>query len=79
MYGDEPRHKMMRITLKQIMEALADYRHLVHCHRAFVVNLNFVVSMSSRNTGYQLEMFGTDKLIPVSRNNTALVKERLAQ
>lgn len=79
MDGDEPRHKMMRITLKQIMETLADYRHLVHCHRAFVVNLNFVVSMSSRNTGYQLEMFGTDKLIPVSRNNTALVKERLAQ
>lgn len=79
MDGDEPRHKMMRITLKQIMETLSKYSYLVHCHRAFVVNLNFVVSMTSRNTGYQLEIFGNDKLIPVSRNNTALVKERLSQ
>ena len=75
--GDQPSHKTMRITLKQINESLAAERYLVQCHRAFIVNLNFVIAMSNRNTGYQLQLFGTDKQIPVSRTYTPQVKERL--
>ncbi|MGM9772991.1 MAG: LytTR family DNA-binding domain-containing protein [Segatella copri] len=75
--GDQTSHKTMRITLKQINESLANERYLVQCHRAFIVNLNFVIAMSNRNTGYQLQLFGTDKQIPVSRTYTPQVKERL--
>ena len=75
--GDQTSHKTMRITLKQINESLASERYLVQCHRAFIVNLNFVIAMSNRNTGYQLQLFGTDKQIPVSRTYTPQVKERL--
>ena len=75
--GDQTSHKTMRITLKQINESLAAERYLVQCHRAFIVNLNFVIAMSNRNTGYQLQLFGTDKQIPVSRTDTPQVKERL--
>ena len=75
--GDQTSHKTMRITLKQINESLASERYLVRCHRAFIVNLNFVIAMSNRNTGYQLQLFGTDKQIPVSRTYTPQVKERL--
>ena len=75
--GDQTSHKTMRITLKQINESLAAERYLVQCHRAFIVNLNFVIAMSNRNTGYQLQLFGTDKQIPVSRTYTPQVKERL--
>lgn len=75
--NDEPRHKMLRITLKQIKENIGDHAFLVQCHRAFIVNLNFVVTMTSRNAGYQLLLFGTEKLIPVSRNNAAAVKEQV--
>ena len=78
MEADEVRHKMMRITLKQIMESIGGEPFMVQCHRAFIVNLNFVVSMSNRNSAYQLQIFGTDKPIPVSRNNTAEVKEKLS-
>lgn len=74
--NDEPRHKMLRITLKQIKENIGDHTFLVQCHRAFIVNLNFVVAMLSRNSGYQLQLFGTDKLVPVSRNNAAAVKSQ---
>ena len=77
MESDEVRHKMMRITLKQIMESIGSEPFMVQCHRAFIVNLNFVVSMSNRNSAYQLQIFGTDKPIPVSRNNTSVVKEKL--
>ena len=76
--NEEVRHKMMRITLKQIMESIGGEPFMVQCHRAFIVNLNFVVSMSNRNSAYQLQIFGTDKPIPVSRNNTAEVKEKLS-
>ena len=75
--NDEPRHKTLRITLKQIMETIGDLPSFVQCHRAFIVNLNFVIAMSNRTNGYQLQLFGTDKPIPVSRNNTAAVKEKL--
>ena len=78
MDGDNPAHKTLRITLKQIREKLEGMDSFVQCHRAFIVNLNFVVAMSNRNTGYQLQLFGTDKCIPVSRTNTAAVKEKLS-
>ena len=77
MESDEVRQKMMRITIKQIMESIGGEPFMVQCHRAFIVNLNFVVSMSNRNSAYQLQIFGTDKPIPVSRNNTSVVKEKL--
>ena len=76
--NDEPRHKTLRITLKQIMETIGNLPSFVQCHRAFIVNLNFVIAMSARNNGYQLQIFGTEKPIPVSRNNTAAVKEKLS-
>ena len=77
MENDEACHKMLRITLKQIKESIGDLPFMVQCHRAFIVNLNFVISVSDRNSGYQLQVFGTDKMIPVSRNNTSAVKEKL--
>lgn len=70
-------HNTLRLTLKVIKETLHDYDFLVQCHRAFLVNLNFVVSLSKESTGYTLQIFGTEKQIPVSRSNTPLIKEKL--
>jgi len=72
-------HQTMRITLKQLRESLAQIDCLVSCHRAFIVNINFVVSISSRESGgYQLQLFGIDKQIPVSRSYTEEIKNKLA-
>lgn len=73
----ELRHKTLRLTLKVIKETLEGHDFLVQCHRAFLVNLNFVVSLSKESTGYTLHIFGTEKNIPVSRSNTPLIKEKL--
>jgi len=71
-------HKTMRITLKQLRESLANVDCLASCHRAFIVNINFVVSISSRESGgYQLQLFGNDKQIPVSRSYTDEIKQKL--
>lgn len=71
-------HKTLRITLKQLREALAEVDCLMSCHRAFIVNLNFVVSISPRvSGGYQLDVFGCEKQIPVSRTYIEEIKLRI--
>jgi len=73
----ETKHTTLRITLKQIKETLSDYDWIVQCHRAFLVNINFVARLSSHSTGYQIQVFGLDKSIPVSRANTDNMKKLL--
>lgn len=71
-------HATLRITLKQLREQLQQTECLVQCHRAFLVNLNFVRTLSVRSAGtYELELFGSNKRIPVSRANADAMKQRL--
>ena len=75
---DAPRHHTLRITMKQLRESLLDYSFLIPCHRAFLVNLNFVSSLSGRpSTGCSLQLFQVPKTIPVARAYTKEFYERL--
>ena len=76
---NETRHSTLRITLKQIKETLSEFGYIVQCHRAFLVNINFVVSMTARNPGYQLQLFGVEKQLPVSRANNDVIKSALSE
>ena len=76
---NETRHFTLRITLKQIKETLSEFGYIVQCHRAFLVNINFVVSMTARNPGYQLQLFGVEKQLPVSRANNDVIKSALSE
>lgn len=73
----DPKHKTMRITLKQIRESLSSMDYIMQCHRAFLVNINFVIALSGRSSGLQLQIFGMEKMIPVSRANTEEIKQKL--
>ena len=75
--NNEIHHTTLRITLKQTKETLCHFSDIVQCHRAFLVNINFIVKMTDRNSGYQLQLFGIEKQIPISRNNTPVIKQRL--
>lgn len=74
---NEIHHSTLRITLKQVREALAHIDSIVQCHRAFLVNINFIQKITDRNSGYQLQLFGLEKQIPVSRANESIIKEKL--
>jgi len=75
----ETRHKTLRITMKQLRESLASAECLVSCHRAFIVNIHFIVSISTRPTGgYQLQIFGQETQIPVARSYTDEIRQRLS-
>ena len=75
---NEIRHITLRITLKQIKETLSDFGYIVQCHRGFLVNINFVESMTAHNPGYQLQLFGVEKQLPVSRANNDVIKSALS-
>ena len=74
---NEIHHSTLRITLKQVREVLAHIDCIVQCHRAFLVNINFIQKITDRNSGYQLQLFGLEKQIPVSRANESIIKEKL--
>lgn len=70
-------HQMLRLTLKSVKESLSNAGYMVQCHRAFLVNLNFVVQLLHQDTGYSLQLFGVDQQIPVSRSNVEGMKGKL--
>ena len=77
--NDEIHHSTLRITLKQTKSVLADADYILQCHRAFLVNINFIQKITDRNSGYQLQLFGLEKPIPVSRTNENTIKQRLQE
>lgn len=70
---------MLRATSKQVEKMLMDYPMVVRCHRAFLVNLWQVESVTSRAGSMQLLIKHCNDSIPVSRSNISSVKQALAQ
>lgn len=67
----------IRTTIKQLKEDLTGNDFIVQCHRGFLVNLEYVESLEGANGRFFLNMFYTEKKIPVSRTNKTAIKETL--
>ena len=68
----------IRTTIKQLKEDLADYDFIVQCHRGFLVNLEYIESMEGSNGRLFLNLFYSDKKIPVSKAYKTTIKENLS-
>jgi len=66
--GKEMKSILLRNTLKQAEDQLKDNHFMIKCHRAFLVNRNKVVRVKGNSQGLRLILDGTDEEIPVSRN-----------
>jgi len=71
--------KRLRSTLKAIEKILTSYEFMVHCHRAFLVNINFITHIEGNAAGCQIQLFGLQKSIPVSKANIELLRTALAR
>ncbi|NER16175.1 LytR/AlgR family response regulator transcription factor [Spongiivirga citrea] len=60
---------MVRISLKELENQLKDYVHIIKTHRSFLVNSNYINSVSGNAQGYMLSLSGVKDKIPVSRAN----------
>ena len=67
----------IRTTIKQLREDLSGNDFIVQCHRGFLINLDYAESMEGANGRFFLNMFYSDKKIPVSRANKSAIKDAL--
>lgn len=71
--------KLLRGTLKNAREDLRSFTAFYRCHRAWIVNLDRVTSVTGNSQGYRLIIKGTDTIVPVSRNLNEELNNRLAK
>ncbi len=69
--------KRLRSSLKEIEDTLESFPFIVRTHRAFLVNINFITQVSGNSAGYKISMFSTDRILPVSKANVALFREKI--
>lgn len=69
--------KRLRSTLKDLEDMLASYPYIFRIHRAFMVNIHFITQVSGNAAGYKVELFSTNKVLPVSKSNVSLFKEKI--
>jgi len=76
---DKIQHKLLRSTIRQMENELADYPVFIRCHRTFIVNVNRILHVSGNAQGYKLSLCGTNEQIPVSRTYMQNLKDALGK
>ena len=76
-HNNEPRQTRLRGTLHNVEETLKRHDFIVHIHRAFLVNINYVTEVTGNSNGYRIRMLGMDNLLPVSRANIESFKNAM--
>ena len=68
---------LVRSTLGRLENDVEGYSGLIRCHRAFLVNLDYLESFRGNAQGLQLRLKHSQNEIPVSRNMVAKIKKLL--
>lgn len=69
--------KLLRCTMKQAENSVMDCPFIIRCHRAFLVNIRWVVKVDGNSQGFRLSLQGCEEEVPVSRAYTDEVKFRI--
>lgn len=70
-------YKQIRSTIKQMEESLQNHPMFIRCHRAFIVNINYISNAEGNAQGYQLTLSNVPLEIPVSRTYLKNIKDAL--
>ncbi len=68
---------LVRSTMGRLEDDVVACPRLIRCHRAFLVNLDFLESFRGNAQGLQLRLKHSQNEIPVSRNMVAKIKKLL--
>ena len=69
----------LKMTLKEAREELRKYTAFYRCQKRWVVNLDYVLSLSANARGYLLDLKGCNIKVPVSRNLSNEITNRLSK
>lgn len=68
----------IRNSITDIENQLNEFPNFMRIHRAFIVNLNKIISREGNSLGYRLTLKGCDYIIPVSRQNVSKFEELMS-
>ena len=68
---------LIRTTLKLLTEALEHKTSFFHCHRSFIVNLDYLSELTGSSQSYKIQLRGLESPIPLSRNFEKQLRQRL--
>lgn len=68
---------MVYIRMKQLVSLLCDWPNIVHCHRGFVINLDFVAAYRGGTQNFRLLLGESLPQVCVSRDQATDIKARL--
>ena len=71
------KNTLLRSTLKRTELQLEKHSSILKCHRAFLVNTSQIAEVKGNSQGLRLALKHTDTEIPVSRNFSKSLKEKL--
>lgn len=69
---------LFRCNLKQI-ESQNNFSFIARCHRSFIINLKHSINIEGNAQGYKIHLNQCDEKIPVSRNYSQTILEKLKQ
>jgi len=76
--GPGVQRTLLRGSLKAVENALAGNERFLRCHKSHLVDLHKVQRVSGNAQGLRLHLEGIEEPVPVSRQLTGVVRERLA-
>lgn len=65
--NNEIKERILRNTLNNIIDGLNSHKNLIRCHKSYIINTNYIESISGNARGYYLISSLISKEIPVSR------------
>ena len=69
--------KIIRTTLKKVEEQLSQFHEFIRCHRAYIINMSYVIHVNGNAQGLKLSLDKYNYKIPVSRNYVKRIREIL--
>jgi hypothetical protein len=73
--GENIKNTLIRNTITKILDYL-DFDKIIRCHRAYIINLNFVNKIEGNAQGLKLYLSNSEKVIPVSRKFVDTVRKK---
>lgn len=77
--SDVVKKAVIRYTLKQLSLDWSSYTSMYRCHKSYMINLRHVAEVSGNAQGLRIKLHGVERLIPVSRQLTKDIRERMEQ
>jgi hypothetical protein len=75
--NDKVEREIVRNSIADVENQLANIAFLKRTHRAFIVNLKMVVNKKGNSSGYRLHLDGVEKELPVSRKYVVEIDQRM--